>query len=212
MVIAKFFLNNAEYVAIECEDINSTDDLVLWADWVKIFFISKSDKTKLFHDYPGEALHLFKVALSQVLNAKVDCGYLQNYDIGFLYNDYNREEPLFIQDQRHKNKFVTSSLFESTGDYTVSTWLYQNEQEELIFEVTPNYPWTYRDPDPDEHFIEYEEWMKNYKPLVKRVLSPEVVKQWTKQLDELYAKVKENDERLRCKGPGCQECLKQNSK
>ena len=99
-------------------------------------------------------------------------------------------------------------LFESSGSYGPTTWLYNDEQGNIVFELTPVYPWFYSDPEPKKTFIKYSEWMKTYKPLLIRTISKETAQQWLKQIDELVEVVKKNDERLRCTGLGCANCAK----
>ena len=64
-------------------------------------------------------------------------------------------------------------------------------------------------PKPDEKFIKYSEWMKNYKPYVVTQIPRESAEQWIKQIDKLMAKVKRSDKKFRCTGPGCTHCLKE---
>ena len=100
------------------------------------------------------------------------------------------------------------ALFESSSEFRPSTWLYNDEHGNIIFELTPVYPWFDSKPESGETFIKYSEWMKNYQPILTRTISKETAQQWIKQIDELIKVVKKNDKRLRCTGPGCKHCLK----
>ncbi len=87
-----------------------------------------------------------------------------------------------------------------------SSWLYNDTDGNIIFEITPNYPWFFTGAEKGEVVIGYSQWMKSYHPYVVRIIKREVVEQWIKQLDELIEKVAINDEKWTCKGSGCEMC------
>ena len=51
------------------------------------------------------------------------------------------------------------------GGNEFDTWLY-NQNNKIYLEITPGYMWHFSDQINKEDFIPYDEWIKNYKPLV----------------------------------------------
>lgn len=73
----------------------------------------------------------------------------------------------------------------------ISTWLYERDGQ-FFFEVTPLYPWEFRDPEPHEQYCSYEEFMASYAPLLTIPLERQTIeklhKQVAKQADAMLAR------------------------
>lgn len=117
----------------------------------------------------------------KVLNNKLS--YNSSEDVGAAWSRINYVPP--IQDERSEEehqKYVEESskimpfMLWSTP-HSINTWLY-NSGTNIIFEVTPSYPWLFRDPEPREDFYSYEEFVKNYKPIFVQEMSRETLEEW----------------------------------
>jgi hypothetical protein len=65
--------------------------------------------------------------------------------------------------------------------------------------MTPVYPWHFYELDDaqqQKNYIPYEEWIKNYKPLLIRTIPKDVAEQWLNQAQEILKKIEENTPRL----------------
>ena len=81
------------------------------------------------------------------------------------------------------------------GEKYTSGWLYNDEQGQIIFEVTENYFWHFEDESEGEHYITYQEFMKNYKPLITRIIPHEVARRWLAQCEHLLEQICENEKK-----------------
>ena len=108
-------------------------------------------------------------------------------DVGYVWNRKLRGDVGLKKDD---NNFWVGSknlLWETRGDFNpvLETWLYNNENSEIVLEITPSYRWHFSDPAPDEEYVSYEEFMRNYQPLLFRIISVKIAKQWIRQIEEL---------------------------
>ncbi|HEV2917412.1 MAG TPA: hypothetical protein VGW78_06740 [Candidatus Babeliales bacterium] len=67
----------------------------------------------------------------------------------------------------------------------------------IIFEITPHYKYHFCEPDETPSFISYEEWIKDYKPYLIRVVPRDIAHQWLNQAREILNAIDENTERER---------------
>lgn len=63
--------------------------------------------------------------------------------------------------------------------------LLYNSSNKIYLEVVPSYPWTFLDPLPGDHYMSFEEFMKNYQPYVVEIIPMEIAIQWKDQCNRL---------------------------
>lgn len=73
-----------------------------------------------------------------------------------------------------------------------STWLYEREGKFFI-EVTPMYPWEFREPQPGEEYCTYEEFMANYKSTLTIPLERADVERLYQQTSQLADMILERE-------------------
>jgi hypothetical protein len=122
-------------------------------------------------------------------------------DIGLLWNkvlQHQRSGLFYINaDQRKMWVGCQYILWETRGSMkSLTTWLYNDHDGSIIFEITPNYPWEFEGAEQDSNFIPYEEWIKSYKPFLIRKIPIEVARQWLDQATSVLNKIEENMARL----------------
>jgi len=168
-----------------------------------------------------------KLALEDKLNldASLSLG-LRETDIGYLSNIYSHKMGSEYEYEIHEKSFEQFLNKNLTGktyfvctknnnekqewiglDYQLwsgkgagpQTWLY-NKSGKIILEISPSYKWHYRDPEPNEQAISYEEFMQSYKPLVITEISKETAGKWLIKTRELLNTIDTNTLKLR---PGC---------
>ena len=64
------------------------------------------------------------------------------------------------------------------------TWIYNDNKNNIILELTPIWPWHFDNPEEGETFITYEKFMKNYQSYLTRIISKDVAEQWVQQCKE----------------------------
>ena len=77
-----------------------------------------------------------------------------------------------------------NAILSAMPSNALGTWLYNDDEGNIIFEIAPIYPWFSYDPKTEpvpEGFIPFEEFMKNYKPTLIRKIPVEVARKWAEQ-------------------------------
>ena len=72
------------------------------------------------------------------------------------------------------------------------SWLYNNKEGNIIFEITPFYPWHNVTKKANPEKISYKKWIKDYKAVVKTIIPKENLKQWITQAEEVAKNYKLN--------------------
>jgi len=138
-----------------------------------------------------ESLH---DALTKSLSGEYMVYESSNQDLGYLWNVYlNRSDNMYFSGQFEHWIGRRYLLWSLQG---TACWLYKTNGV-VYFEITPVYKWHSRDPEPEEEdaFISYEQFIKNYKPYMITEVSRDVVREWLRQTERLLAIIKANDEK-----------------
>jgi hypothetical protein len=72
------------------------------------------------------------------------------------------------------------------------SWMYNDDEGNIIFEVTPIYPYMYEDAEKEPSYVPYKEWIKDYKPLLIRKISKEVAQKWLKDANTIVEQINNN--------------------
>lgn len=121
-------------------------------------------------------------------------------DIGYQYNEYC--DFLFNENSQVKRKFAYKKLENSntwTGNsyelwaYDVISWIYNNLNGQIIFEITPIYADDFSEPKEKESL---QEWLTHYKPVMTRIIPKHVAQQWLVQAQEIIERIYANNTRL----------------
>lgn len=188
MNINTYKISETEYIKINTKCIHE-DECQFCAE-IDIHYINTknnlcvnfgNESARDFYYYIVES-NIFEKLINgtHTLNASI------THDVGFEWNEYfaNKRGPTEA-DQYH----WTANDHKKIRPY-YSSWLYNDENGNVIFEITPNYPWFYVTKKECPEKISYKEWIKNYKPVVKTIIPKENLKQWIKQADEFGKKYK----------------------
>lgn len=175
--------------AIFCNSENSLED-TFFCDDIKISLKINNKVHLLDEDCLHYTLQVFKDQLLSVLHNSLKLDFSISKDIGYLWNEYLTKESKeqFIYNLRENRPYWIGQdyyLWETVNVTKLTTWLYNNEKGEIILEITPSYPWHFSDPTPEENFIPYEQWIKDYKPFIIRTIPQEVAKRWLAQVEHL---------------------------
>jgi hypothetical protein len=73
-----------------------------------------------------------------------------------------------------------------------ATWLYEKDGK-IFLEITPTYPWTFIDPEPEETFISYNQFIQNYHSYIIKEISRDIISQWHKETERLLKIVNDNE-------------------
>ncbi len=111
-------------------------------------------------------------------------------DIGYLYNEELQEKPgLFYKKLDNRDYWVGYS-YKLWSSGINATWIYNNDKEAIILEITPVYPGYF-----DESYeTSYDEWIKFYKPYLIKEISVETAKDWLFKSRSLLNQIDKNIE------------------
>ncbi|MBP9765135.1 hypothetical protein KBD08_02250 [Candidatus Babeliales bacterium] len=98
-------------------------------------------------------------------------------DLGFQLNEYWQEK-INIKDSL-KYHFESNSHKQIRPYY--NSWLYNNEHGDIVFEITPFYPWCGRTKKSNPEKIPYKIWIQDYKSVLKVIIPKENVATWIDQ-------------------------------
>jgi hypothetical protein len=127
-------------------------------------------------------------------------------NLGLMYNQYCHEMP------HQTPEFIMAVTSDGTSKYWVgvdykiwstyntttpklTTWLYNDHTGNIIFEVNPLYKWSFFPDDlQDPEFLTYDEFMKDYKPLIHRIIPRDVAIEWLEQAIKVYKGIFSSEE------------------
>lgn len=179
---------------------------------VKIYYEHK-EVCYLLYSHFFQDLEEFKDQLESCLNVKARKNKSIVKNIGYYHNQH-------IQKHDRKNLVYTTVndssiwvgnfclLFYSPEQFAPASWLY-NENSDIVFELTPVYPWFYQDPKEGDNFEKYSDWMKEYYPVLKVSILKSVAREWLQKLNELFDLITKVSKSLKCDGMlECLGCIK----
>ena len=127
--------------------------------------------------------------------------------LGYIWNEIFQEKSGFFYEPSEDGKdchWVGSNyhLWGTHGKDVnphVTTWLYNDEQGNIILEVTEMYRWSSLEYDSADAipFVSYEDFIKNYKPIFKKIIPKHVAQRWLLQAQQLYEVFYENEQKCK---------------
>jgi hypothetical protein len=188
-----FALSDTEKIVLELEEPITKVHCCYDAP---IAFFQGKKRTFLVHANVSYNIDYFYILLENALNKKLKLHKSITEDIGFLYNETTHQKNDSADNKIHKIEHWNEndySLWSPCVKYgNLQTWIYNNEAGDIIFEITPVYPYHYCDPEEEPNFIPYEEWMKDYKPFLIRTIPKDVAQQWLEQTKVLLKQITKN--------------------
>jgi hypothetical protein len=194
-----FILNNEEKLICDTyAQLNSLHCCSLGS----IFFKGKDTSYLVADANIEDMLEHFVKMFKNALSNKLGLHESIKLDIGYLWNEARQDKPgLFYPEEGLWVGWLVNHLWFSGKPDFLDSWLYSDHEGNIIFEITPSYPWFYYDadehPEKQPNYVPYEEWIKNYKPLVIKKIPRDVAEKWIEQADYIVKKIDENMARER---------------
>ena len=181
--LTKFMISDMEYLKINPECIH--DDECEVCAQIDIDYVN--EKKNISIKFGNQALSDFCYQMSEsgriqkLINGEMPIDSSITDDLGFECNQYFNAIK--------KKSVVINYLFGSNDHKQIrpyyNGWLYNDKDGNVIFEITPFYPWHGETKKSHPDFITYKKFMKDYKPILKTIVSKEKLKQWIIQAQEL---------------------------
>lgn len=197
-IVTKIEINETYYfqISLSCKPKELT-----WFDRVDISICDEDTSLCLFNGYALDCIGNTYSFFENVLFGKRELDKRLKSDLGFLWNEYlqNRQHEELIEEQGNDYNFWIG------GKYIV--WELKKEHLCFCFEkngiifldIASLYPWHFSDPEPDEKYITYEEFIKNYKPLARIEISKETITYLYETFKEFQTILEINDMKYRSK-------------
>jgi hypothetical protein len=201
-----FILSNTERIVLE--HAVPIDQLACYCE-TPVLLIQNTHKVILSVEDLHDTMLVFYEQLSQALLGKLRLHESIEADIGYVYNAYleqlHHEESIYKVHNKFTIVYVQRDGVDSWvgNDYklwgynSIASWLYNDTDGAIIFEVTPVYLGGFGDPERKAKAIPYEEWIKDYKPDLIRTIPHSVAQQWLEQANNILKIIEKNIERER---------------
>lgn len=163
-----------------------------------ILFLNNNNQTITIADSPTYFnIRDMRDFLKKALNHELLLHKSITSDIGYLLNGYHKNENGFIM-ERFENGFETwvgykyHLWYAYKNETAYVTWIYNDNDKNIIFEITPSYPYFSCDPKKEPHYISFKKWMLSYKPYLIAKLSRETAQQWLEQAEHIVKTIDDN--------------------
>lgn len=191
-----FTINKQEKIIINYED--SLYDY-MYCNEALITLEQNNTCIKLAHDSLYNNMISFTRSLKKGLNNDLQLHQSLTHDIGFLFNQYSAricgkklKEPTFLTYIIKNDKSYWPGNNYGLWEYDFITWIYNDNNGNIIFEVTPFYPYMYCERKKEPSYIPYNKWIKTYKPFFIKTISKETAQEWLNQAECIIKTIKEN--------------------
>lgn len=191
----KLAFNEHEYLKVTLSDPNLKTFLPTdYADI--IYYEDNKPKYLLHHFWIENALEKINSLLQAALSGNLHLDQSIEKDIGYIWNEKIQGRIEVLKDTSKENcPWVgMRHMFIAPPEGPIA-WLYNNNEGEIIFEITPSYLWHFRDPEKNENFIDYDKFIHDYKPFVIAKINRATAKEWLKTTQELTNLMYTNERR-----------------
>lgn len=194
-----FALNETEKIVVELEEPLEEVDC---CNRAALAFVSGDVRYFLGIDTVRYKLNGFFRLLSEALDGQLVLHESIKHDVGFVLNECLQSKPACARET------VGSDGYFPWVVYRYILWgidevvlVYNNDDGEIILELAPCFPGepTYShepgeelDPEEVANLAWYEEWIKDYTPILIRKIPREVAQQWLEQADHILDVIEAN--------------------
>ncbi len=184
--LTKFKILKTEYLQIHPECIY--DDECKFCSNIDIYYIDEEKNINIRFGYEHFSsfcsfLSTYKF-IQKLLNNEMVLDKSIIGDPGIEWNKYLKG----IRGTKATNEFYFFGNGHKQIPLYFDGWLYNDKEGNVIFEITPFYPFHYETKKTHPDFITYKQFMKNYKPVVITIIPKNNLKQWIEQAKELKKK------------------------
>lgn len=168
-----------------------------------IVLLDNNQKTILSDTVVQDNVHSLQNLLMKVLNSSLklhksitkDIGYLENEYYDLHFNNMLKDNLDLFYKQLNGGDFWIGEDYKLWGCDSSSSWLYNDEQGNIIFEVTSVYPGRFGDSEKQNYAISYEKWLKNYMPQLITAIDRNIAQQWLEKVNHLSKQIEKNIKR-----------------
>lgn len=192
-----FIINNHEKFII---NLNYPHDIIhcCYQSHVSLFLNNKD--VTIGKSIIADFAERLKKKLILALSNKLKLHYSIQRNIGYYWNqELNEEDPkLFLIKEEEGESWIGYTYLlwgtdSSKKNQQYTTWLYNDADGNIIFEVTPTYPETFIDPQDPAKVQAYQAWMESsYQPFFTHIIPQNVAIQWLEQASLILKTIQDN--------------------
>ena len=175
-----------EKIYIEIISECSRDDITAYS-WGDVLFYYNNE----IYQIDGESTTtVFLYALEKLLKKSLFGNLVLDDSLdnnpGYMWNKWiNNDNWSYIQYTDINNDTYWVGMRYKLSSYEeYAAWIYNDENYNIIFEVTPCYPLGCIDQENPEEVTQYKKWLESYQPIFKTIISPDMAHQWIAQAQE----------------------------
>lgn len=161
-----------------------------------VVFIQQSDEVILSDSTVHWDIQQLKKKLELCLTGKWQLDNSITEDIGYLYNEFYQDRFRFVIECIDDFETWVGYKYQvwqaHNDEKTFITWLYNDKDGNIIFEITPFYPFLYTDPEEEKNYVTYDVWIKGYKPYFTTIISRKIAQQWLEKANHIVQQIKDN--------------------
>jgi hypothetical protein len=177
--------------------LNHSADIVDAGYEARLFFIHYNHRFLLSYNFIASDIEILKKTLAQSLKNKFILDANFNENIGLHWNN--------TLNQKDISNGIFGEHFNTLNYYLLwsagrCTWIYNDGQGNIIFEITTLYPDTYIYGKKKRSYRYFLKWMQTYKPIYKQIISKELALQWVDQANQILAIIDQNTQELHAQG------------
>ena len=181
-------------------DIEDNDFINLNNTFISVWLKQSKKKLCICKVSVGFELYDFAERIQKCLNNQIGTPttFGKNVDLGLLWNEHWQKLSLA---EKTGNTFKSwdwladNTIFlqsSANGKHSCNTFLYNDDNGNIIFETSAAYPWFFKNAQSPELNISYDNWLPKYKILYKTIISRKIAQEWFIKLNDLYTKLESN--------------------
>jgi hypothetical protein len=136
-----------------------------------------------------DCLQDFKCAAGKLVKNELQLHESITEDIGFLLNEELQFKPGLFQVKRGDAFLWVGYDYLLIMGYSIAVWLYNKSDGTIICEVSPKFPFSYRNSAKDENYVPYNKWIKKYEPYCIIEASLETIREWVFLADRILGQI-----------------------
>ncbi|HSW76594.1 MAG TPA: hypothetical protein VLG50_06090 [Candidatus Saccharimonadales bacterium] len=180
--LKKFIISDTEYLKVMPEPIGK-DDCEICAK-CDIDYVNEEKNIIIRFGYDHTSSFCYTIAESGFIQKIIEGKNTLNPNIGDLGFEWNQYFQGIIKDTDVDKYLFCTNSHKQIRPY-FSSWIYNDKDGNIIFEITPFYPWHAETKKSHADFITYKQFMKNYKPTLKTIIQKKYITKWIDQAKEL---------------------------
>ncbi|MBI2352806.1 hypothetical protein HYV11_01010 [Candidatus Dependentiae bacterium] len=198
-----FKLNNQKSLCLISDGLSMKE--VYTCYHLEMYWCVDEKKLLIGQDSSGDIAHQFERLLPLALEQKLMLDSSIQKNLGFYLNEIFADRKSFLNlvykyasEGKYTYWIGMNYLMASTcapHNPVVVTWMYNDANGDIILEVTEMFSWSEQEIASPEEMDRYFAFLKNYKPILKQVISQKVAEQWLRKAKKWYKIFYDNEQK-----------------